>query len=101
MASSFDFFFAPDMIQLILQMTSLHGRRSASGRSGMEEIQACMCVGCQVGDVSLCDRDFENANSRIAKGRVLTKVMWQAHSIPTVHTCYFELKPQNCHINVI
>ena len=32
-ASSFDLFFTPDMIQLILQMTNLHRRHSVSGRS--------------------------------------------------------------------
>lgn len=49
--SSFDLLFTPDMIQLILQMTNLHGRLSVSGRSDVEEIRAYMCVGCQVVDV--------------------------------------------------
>lgn len=43
-ASSFDLFFTPDMIQLIEQMTNLHGRRSVSGWSDVDaqEIQAYM-----------------------------------------------------------
>ncbi|XP_049320225.1 piggyBac transposable element-derived protein 4-like [Astyanax mexicanus] len=38
-ASSFDLFFTPDMIQLILQMTNLHGRRSVSGWSDVDETE--------------------------------------------------------------
>lgn len=43
-ASSFDLFFTPDMIQLIVQMTNLHGRRSVSGWSDVDaqEIRAYM-----------------------------------------------------------
>ena len=43
-ASSFDLFFTPDLIQLILQMTNLYGRHSVSGWSDVDaqEIRAYM-----------------------------------------------------------